>query len=285
MDIIKREIFYKSRKDVFTIVPIGDIHIGNIGCDIDKLKEDIEEIRNNRNYFWIGIGDFMECINLSDKRFDPKSIDPDYSITDLDKLVQNQTDDVISLFYPIREKCLAIISGNHEETIRLQYYQDVCERMAYALKVPFLGYSGFIKLIFYRFSGDKYKKRNPQQPHNAHTTSHFTFYITHGYGGSRKAGAKINKMEDLAHMVDCNIVLVAHEHKKIIGDPIQKLGVSTDAKRLVAQKTHSAMCGSYLRGYVEKTTTYIEKKCYPPSDLGTIRIYIKPSDNEIHMLD
>ena len=136
MNIVNKTIIYHSRSDVFTLIGLGDCHLGNVGFETRKFLDTIDEIKNNRNYLWVGTGDYIEAINFADKRFDPKSIDPCYDIKDISRLVQIQIEDMVSYLKPIADKCLGICVGNHEETIRLSYYYDVGDRMSKALAVP-----------------------------------------------------------------------------------------------------------------------------------------------------
>ncbi len=270
MEIITHRIKYRSQARTlqYRIKPIGDAHIGNIGCDINRLKEDIEEIRQDPTALWIGVGDYVECINITDKRFDPESIDSSYNIRSLSRLVDAQIEDVVFLLKPIAKKCIGFLTGNHEEEVRLRSQRNASYDIAKGLGIldKYMGYDGFIRLIFTRHAD----------------STMVTFYCSHGYGGARKSGSKINKLEDFAHSFDADIIILAHEHKKIIAPPVLRLGLNSIGN-LIQKKQWAVMSGSYLKGYVQKATTYIEKKGYPPSDLGTITIKIKPRYREIRI--
>lgn len=58
MKILRREFYNVSRGDVFSIIPLGDVHIGNAACDEELLDETIAEIKNRPNTYWIGLGDY-----------------------------------------------------------------------------------------------------------------------------------------------------------------------------------------------------------------------------------
>jgi len=269
MEILTHRVSYRGagRMLEYHVKPLSDVHIGNIGCDINRFKEDIDEINQDPFALWIGGGDYCECINITDKRFDPQSIHPDYNIKSLSRLVDAQIEDIVFLLKPIAKKCIGFLAGNHEEEIRLRSQRDAAYDIAKGLGIldKYMGYDGFIRLIFTR---------------NKHDSNMVTFYCSHGYGGARKSGSKINKLEDFAHSFDADIIILAHEHKKIVAPPVLKLGLDK-LGNLIQKKQWAVMSGSYLKGYVQHATTYVEKKGYPPSDLGTVTIKIKPRYRDI----
>lgn len=272
MEIIKCTIDYPSRSEHFNIIPLGDIHIGNIGCDIPKLKEEIDYIKGKKNTYWLGMGDYIEAIQIDDPRFDELSIDPFYKIRDISQLITQQMQDIVRLFSPIRHKCLGLLSGNHEETVRLKYKRyimyEIAERLGLIDKL--LGYDGWIQLTFRR-----------EKPKAKLSFTTYNIYATHGFGAARKSGAKINRLEDVAHFMDAEIICLAHEHKKIIAPPLLRLGLSQQAT-LIQKKQLAVMTGSFLKGYIQHGQTYVEKKGYAPADLGVVKIILKPDIKDIH---
>lgn len=266
MEIIQKTIHYNSRSKRFNIIPVGDTHIGNIGFDKEHFIEIRDYIKNTPDTYWIGMGDYCENISYLDKRFDPRSIDKSYRIKDLSNLALRQEKDLLKMLLPIKDKCLAVLSGNHEEKMRLQYQLDIGLDLARNLDAPYMGYNGFIKLRFLR-------KKNE--------SASYVIYTSHGHGASRKSGAKVNKLEDYASFIDADIIILAHEHKKIIAPPIIRLGLDR-LGRLRQKKQLGIMSGSFLRGYVPEATSYVEKAGYHPSDLGVVKIMIKPDVKDIH---
>ena len=69
--VLHRVIEYTSRGDVYRIVPLGDIHLGNAACDEALLQKTIEYIARTDRMYWIGMGDYSEFINIHDPRWDP----------------------------------------------------------------------------------------------------------------------------------------------------------------------------------------------------------------------
>ena len=63
-----------SRSDTFTLVPIGDVHIGNAACDEARLRRVVDRIAADEWSYWVGLGDYCDFINMQDKRFSPDSL-------------------------------------------------------------------------------------------------------------------------------------------------------------------------------------------------------------------
>ncbi len=42
------------------------------------------------------------------------------------------------------------------------------------------------------------------------------------------------------------------------------------------------MTGSFLKGYVEDSSSYVERQGYMPNDIGVVKIMIKPYHDDIH---
>jgi hypothetical protein len=109
----------------------------------------------------------------------------------------------------------------------------------------------------------------------------YHIYVTHGHCGSGKSGAKVNRLEDIAHFMDADLIMMGHGHKKVIAPPVLKICLD-DRGNVGHRKQISIMTGSYLRTYVENATTYGEKAGYAPCDLGTVHVTLKPYVKDIH---
>jgi len=268
MEINERTINFKSRKDWFHLVPIGDIHLGNIGCDVEKLKEMIDWIKEKDDVYWIGMGDYLDCINYTDKRFDPCTIAKQYREY-LSNCVPMQIQDLIDLFKPIANKCIGLHRGNHEETIRLHYHYDVLYELWKEFKVPMLNDTAITRL---RFNWNK---------HGGSQRCVFDIFSTHGHIGGRKGGGKINYLEDMIGFVDADVYLMGHSHIKAT-ETKSTLYVD-NMMNFKNRKRVLAVTGSYLRGYQQGSSSYVEKWGYPPSDIGVVKIMFNPDKHDVHI--
>ena len=266
LEINVRHIPYKSREDVFYIVPIGDTHLGNCGFEKDRLVELVEWIKNKEKCFWIGMGDYVDCINYTDKRFDPDTIDDKY-IGLLSNTVSSQTEDIIKLLLPIKDKCIGLHRGNHEEKIRLTYHYDVMHEMKKSFDAPILDDSAITILLFDRQSSN--------------ATNQIKIFSMHGCVGGRKGGNKVNWLEDLIAYVEADVYLIAHSHIKVA--EIKTQLIVDRYYHLRQRKKVLGVTGSFLRGYVSGSSGYIEKMMLPPTDLGVIKVIIIPDKYDLHV--
>jgi len=69
MPALRREWSDVKRGDRFSIIPLADIHIGNAATDEKLLASTVQRIKDDDAAYWVGLGDYCEFINRSDKRF------------------------------------------------------------------------------------------------------------------------------------------------------------------------------------------------------------------------
>ena len=112
----------------------------------------------------------------------------------------------VEIFSPLAKlgKILCVLHGNHENRIYKSDGIDTTALMADQLGIR-SRYSPTTALLFIRFGKDK-------NPANRGRKMVYTVYATHGSGGGRKEGGKINRLADLAQIVDADIYLCAHTH-------------------------------------------------------------------------
>jgi hypothetical protein len=256
---------HKSRSDTFTLYPIGDIHLGAKGCEVDTLRATIEKVRADRNARWCGMGDYAEHIVPSDKRFDQRSVDPRYG-NDLHDIPGACVRDLIEMFRPIRDKCLGLITGNHEETLRLRDGHNVQAALVYGLGAKDLGYDAIIRWTFRRNAGT-YQKAVART---------IKILISHGTIAGRKDGGKINRMADVASNFNVDLALFGHGHSKIMSERIELDVPDQGEMRLIERRKTSVMCGTYRRSHTVGTLDYGEKGGFAPVAIGSPRILIHP---------
>ena len=179
------------------IHPMADLHLGDFNSDYKLIMERIEHIKNTENAYCILDGDLMDCAIAS-------SIGDTYgaNLQPMEQLKQ-----CVKIFEPIKDKILAVLPGNHENRIYKSDGLDLTELMCTQLGIP-EKYSPTTALLFIRFG--KNPNRTPYRPQL------YTAYVTHGSGGGRKEGGKVNRLADLASIVDADIYIHAHTHLPLI---------------------------------------------------------------------
>jgi predicted phosphodiesterase len=249
---------YGPESKKWELIPIGDIHIGAKGCDLTRLRRLVDWMKERERTLWIGMGDYADCINFHDKRFDPATIDPSF-LPYLDNLVPEQFRRLNEILHPIKEKCIGLHAGNHEETIRKWYNYDITQQFSNDWGVPNLGYSAFTRL---NFENNSHRER-------------ITVWSQHGAAGGRYKGGKINRLQHVMRCFDADVYLYAHTHMKdVFDETVLYAGGTSKQPRVMQRRKVGALTGSFLRGYVEGCTTYVERFDYPPNELGVVKITI-----------
>lgn len=174
------------------IYPVGDLHIGDKHHDKERVKELIEEIKEQENRYIILNGDI---INNATKH----SVSDSYS----EVLTPNeQIDETVWLFESLKDRILCITEGNHEERsyrndgIKIMY--QVAQRLDIVKR-----YSEGAYLLFISF-GKSQGRDNRKMI--------YSIYGKHGAGGGRRPGAKMNRLEDMMMIVDADIYIHGHTH-------------------------------------------------------------------------
>ena len=192
MKAIRCDLPYAERIEVH---PMADLHIGDSQCDFKPIAEKIEYIKNTPNAYCILNGDLMDTAIAS-------SIGDTYaaSLQPMEQLKQ-----CVKIFDPIKDKVLACLPGNHEHRIYKTDGIDITELMCSQLGIH-EKYSPTTALLFIRF-GNIPKRGRPQL---------YTAYVTHGSGGGRREGGKVNRLADLASIVDADMYIHAHTHLPLV---------------------------------------------------------------------
>ena len=185
---------------VIEIHDFGDLHVGDNMCDFKLIMERIEYVLNTPNAFCILGGDLMDtaiCASVGDTY--------GANLNPMDQLSQ-----CVKIFKPLAEKgkILAVLPGNHENRVYRSDGLDITELMCAQLGIPGK-YSPTTALLFIRF-GKRVESGNHGRPNM------YTIYVTHGTGGGKREGGKVNRLADLACIVDADIYLHHHTHLPLI---------------------------------------------------------------------
>ncbi len=200
MELHNFNINVTSRSDRVNIIPCADWHLGSASCDVGKLKELLNWVAKTPNTYIIGLGDYIDAINLSDPRFTLEGVEVDFR-DHLAHLVQKQADEVITLLTPLakQNKIIGLALGNHEFTVTKHYHYDPMIQICGTLKVRFLGWCALTRLRILR---------------NNHVSSCIIF-TEHSRIAGRLKGGKINSLEARSNDFDADIFIRAHSHEKI----------------------------------------------------------------------
>jgi predicted phosphodiesterase len=246
--------------DVFTIYPLGDLHVGNASCDMKKFEESINEIKNDDSAIVVMMGDLAECIVPADKkRFNFDEIHPMFQpkIATLPSAYLEYLTDILN---PIKNKIIGIHKGNHEGALLKYYFRDIIAELCGNLGVKYLPGMAFTKINFSYLTG-------------GHQQS-LIMNTSHGHKAGRKSGAKVNFMEDLPSWIDAQVILRGHSHSLFCNKTI-RIGPNAQNTKLIKKEVLVGHTGSFLSTYVSDNTTYAEDQDYAPSPIGTLKIFVE----------
>lgn len=178
----------------------ADWHIGDKSCDFKAIQAEIEAVKDNPNAYVICNGDLMNNATKA-------SVSDCYSEV-IPPMEQLQT--LCELLEPIKDKILLLTQGNHESRTFRNDGIDLTALMASQLGI----YDRYVReggVLFLRFGEQNNGRHETNGSGNVRKVC-YTIYCTHGSGGGRKEGGKINRLADLASIVDTDIYVMSHTH-------------------------------------------------------------------------
>jgi len=255
---------YKRSDALFKIYCLGDVHAGTVHCVEEHIKRKVNEIAHTKNAYWIGMGDYGEFITPKDKRFDPNQnaiagwLEPD-------NIAYKQTKWICELLNPIRKKCIGLLYGNHEESMRVFNHDNVHKNICEELEVDNLGFSCFVRLFF--------RRENSKESHLVRGA------FTHGRSFAITEGAKLTALVRWMKAMEADLYGYAHIHD-YIPKSLSRMAVtdtSRGAPQIKSQVAIGSTTGSWFRTYTQGIiASYGEQKCYPPTEICCAMFTINP---------
>lgn len=246
------------------LVLLGDVHKGAPGHAATKFRADVKMIKETPNCYWLGMGDYVDCITHNDrKRFNPKHFKgSDYQIADLANLPKIQCEEFLHDVDSIKSQCVGLLEGNHEWQNPKYNAYDVMADIQEAIGAPFLGVSGFLK---FRVIDD-----SRERSHENTARYIFSLWAHHGYGCGRLAGGHALTLQRLVMTAQgVNAYAMGHRHQHLIFPSTAMYADNSRPKPRVREfPTVSLMTGGYLMSYREGTSDYAEQLGLMPVVLG-----------------
>lgn len=199
MLVVKKEL--PNRLKTLEILPISDWHIGDIFCDKKSIENQINYIKNNENVYCVLNGDLANNATKT-------SISDCYA----EQLTpMKQIEKILSYLTPIKDKILAVTSGNHEKRTYKKEGIDLTEIFTRELGINDI-YSKSGICLFLSLGEDKRHKHKD----GTNGQINYTIYMNHGSGGGRKEGSKAIRLADMASIIDADIYIHSHTHLPMI---------------------------------------------------------------------
>lgn len=175
----------------------SDWHIGDKHCKMHAIQEHIKYIAETPNAYVICNGDLINNATTA-------SVSDSYA----EKMPpMEQLETLCGLLEPIKDRILLMTQGNHESRTYRADGVDLTAVVAQQLGIAerYVREGG---VLFLRFG-----KLNS---HNHCRKVRYAIYCSHGSGGGKKEGSKVNQLAEMAGIVDCDIYVHSHTHLPVI---------------------------------------------------------------------
>ena len=242
-----------KKDDDILIRPLGDIHIGNLGCDLTEFEKSVKWVLSKKDHYTIGMGDYIDNVMAYanggvDKRWNPETVSRDTLTT------EEQTDKFLDYWRPMAYKTAGLLAGNHEwKTVnQRRFIKDFCE----PLNLPYLGRLCFL---------------NYQISHSGKILRDFQICAMHGGYSGMMAGGAVNRMKMISGDFDADIFLMGHSHDTWTRTGV-RMGYDKKTNSPVEKKQLYANTGTFLRGYEKGVDSYIEINPREAKRVGTVTI-------------
>jgi len=234
-------IRHDSGQSKVDLYPIGDWHYGSPQCDLKFIKKVIDIIDKNPDALWVGMGDLIENAIVGSKSdVYLQSASP-----------SQQIEDIVKILTPIKDKCLFLMPGNHEERTMRQVGLHPGQIIASDLRVKYIGYSAVLALYL---------------PTKSNAKLRAVCYFHHNTGGGFTAGGKVNAASRLRLIVPtADATFSGHSHTTN-RSPVT--WYEAGKRGLVRHTGYDYIIGSTLT-YKD---SYAEEKAKRPSTLEQIMV-------------
>lgn len=209
----------------------ADEHLGDLCCDVKRLLQRIEYVKNTPTAYCILNGDIIDNATKT-------SIGDTYAqtISPMEQLSR-----ATEIFEPIKDKILCITHGNHENRTYKNEGINLSCLLARQLGLEDR-YTPTSATLFIRFGKGGASTRNRKVC--------YTLYVLHGTGGGRKEGGKINRLADMASIIDTDIYIHSHTHlPMIMKQAFHRIDTANSAvaivDKLFVNTAANLKCGGY----------------------------------------
>jgi len=227
------------------VVFMGDMHLGVNGCNEDKVQMLIDKISQMPNVYVVGMGDYSEYREPSSDKYD-------YEVAKY--TIEEQLDIILGMFDKIKDKMLGVLIGNHEYGLIRKTSDNPIKRWCKSAEVAYFAHMAHMRICF-------------------PNSEEYSFIVTHGYGGGRKAGSKVNALTDFISEHDVDCVVMGHNHSLF---EWVKVELQYPEGLPQARYKSCGFSGTFYKTYQQGSSGYQERKMYPPTPMGFLCADINP---------
>lgn len=226
----------------------SDVHIGAVEHAEREFDESLRWAKDNDALVLIG-GDIADNSIASGKS-------PGEKLLGQSKWPTEQAKIAFDKYRPFAKKgrLVGIVRGNHEARTRRESLFDLCEFLAHALEVPYLGVGGYVRL-------------------NTGSQS-YTIAVQHGRSGAANPFLENDRMMRLYPAAE--LVALGHNHH-LAARTVPAIGVSPEGTECL-KETWQVRTGSFLR-YCD----YVRELVLTPQRIGSPIIHFDPKTHQIEV--
>lgn len=235
--------------DSISIIPMADLHLGHKNCNQKIIDQHLEFIYMTPDCYTIFLGDELETATKQSVGM---------SVYEEDKHIPEQMQTMYEMLKPLAKqgKVLGMIPGNHSMRVAQLIGLNLTEELAKALRIPYLGYQGFIDL-------------------NVNDVN-YNIIAFHGAGGGSMNGSKVASAEKISKVAIADLYIVGHTH---IRHHTEDCIYEFENGHLVQRNRHYVTCGAFL----EYFGGYAEMKGLNPSPTGSVVIELMADYKDIRV--
>ncbi len=243
----------------YKLVLAGDFHFGSTQCDVALIRKFVSKYAGMENVKVVLMGDEIDAVCRSDKRFDPQNVEGKYR--GLRNFIDVIADDFIEILGPLKGQIIAGVDGNHGHSYLKHADSDPLHRVSRELGYERLGYAGWVSLIF------RWHKTKGATGARTRTVNYF---VSHGKPScAQTPGGSLNTLSNSAQWFISDVAAHGHTHRLSAGN--SRIMLAPDPRHATYRKTkqHLIQTGSFLKSYsMDEHSPYSERALYAPIDLG-----------------
>ena len=256
------KIDLSSELESIELHTFADEHLGDEHCDVKRLMQRIQHVKETPNAFCILNGDLVDNAT--------KTSIGDVYMQEFNPMEQLKK--ATELFDPIKDKILCITHGNHENRTYKKEGINLSCLIANQLGLS-ERYTPTSAVLFIRFGRQSCGLKETNGSGKVRKMC-YTLYVLHGSGGGRKEGAKAIRLADLAGIVDTDIYVHSHTHLPMI----MKQGFHRiDTRNSMVEKVDKLFVNTAANLHYGG---YGEAGAFKPSSLDTPVIYLNGKKKE-----
>lgn len=250
MELAHTKVTCSKQSETFTIHHLTDLHDGSPDHAKEALDNRISMIANDPNALWIGGGDYGDLILPTDKRFTPGVVADEW-MDAMARIPDFYLERLTERLAPIADKCIGLVSGNHEATIGKNYHRGVAAELAMRLGIPtkYLGDRGWSIVTF-----ERNESRVPLR-----------CYSYHGWSAGRLKGRKALQAERDLGAWNADAFFLGHDHQPYSDIWYTEETYGTKSGYMLRQRPRCVLNGGSWTFGQKHPSTETEKRAWRPS--------------------